>query len=100
VYSLTTGANQCTFECQSGTVYNSDVHKCISVLQYDGCDTPNIVVGNYILAACNVGATTAGTTASSYGYHFQRGNNYGFNAQPGSTVVSGALEQLVDATGY
>ncbi|MDR2190869.1 MAG: hypothetical protein LBP53_07005 [Candidatus Peribacteria bacterium] len=70
------------------------------VTKYPGCNTPDITIGSYTIAACNVGATIAGITASSYGYHFQRGNNYGFNAQPGSTVVSGALNELVDATGY
>ncbi|MDR0650426.1 MAG: hypothetical protein LBG59_03275 [Candidatus Peribacteria bacterium] len=46
--------------------------------RYPGCDTDDITVGSYTIAACNVGATTAGTTSASYGSLFQRGNNYPF----------------------
>lgn len=47
--------------------------------RYPGCDTDDITVWSYTLAACNVGATTASTdwTISRWEY-FQWGRNKGF----------------------
>ncbi|MDR0606967.1 MAG: hypothetical protein LBG52_01130 [Candidatus Peribacteria bacterium] len=45
---------------------------------YPNCDTPDLIVGTYTIAACNVGATQAGTGSASYGDQFQWGNNYPF----------------------
>jgi len=36
------------------------------------CETQTIPIGDIKIAACNVGATEAGTGEDSYGYHFQR----------------------------
>ncbi|MDR2415983.1 MAG: hypothetical protein LBD75_05255 [Candidatus Peribacteria bacterium] len=42
------------------------------------CETETIKFGDYTIAACNVGASVAGTSEASYGEYFQWGNNYGF----------------------
>jgi hypothetical protein len=57
---------------------------------------PDIVIGNYTLQACNLGATVVGTGSASYGYYFQRGNNYGF-ANAGSIATAAGQ---VNAIGY
>jgi surface protein len=58
---------------------------------YPSCDTPDITVGSQKIAACNVGASTAGTGVASYGNYFQRGNNFGFvntgTVSPASTAL-------------
>jgi hypothetical protein len=38
--------------------------------RYPGCDTDDIRVGNYTIAACNVGASRAGTGSASYGGYY------------------------------
>ena len=48
------------------------------------------MVGDFVIAACNVGATVAGTGATSYGHYFQRGNNYGF-PNTGTVTTSATL---------
>ncbi len=56
-------------------------------LSYPWCDTPDIVLGNgQIWAACNVGATKAGTGVESYGSFFQWGRNLPF-ASTGSVKI-------------
>jgi hypothetical protein len=42
------------------------------------CETDPIIIGNFAIASCNVGASEAGTGEASYGSVFQWGNNYGF----------------------
>jgi surface protein len=53
---------------------------CAGAEKYPECDTADITVGDYTVAACNVGATIAGTGYSleTSGKKFQRGNNYGW----------------------
>lgn len=36
------------------------------------CDSPDIEIGNYVVSACNVGATKAGTGEESYGNYYSR----------------------------
>jgi hypothetical protein len=43
-----------------------------------GVDAPDIEIGDYLISACNVGSSVAGTGAESYGAYFQWGNNYPF----------------------
>ncbi|MDR3169924.1 MAG: hypothetical protein LBU27_09660 [Candidatus Peribacteria bacterium] len=48
---------------------------------YPGCSNVDFTVGSYTIAACNVGATVAGTGISSddtLGASFQWGNNFRF----------------------
>ncbi|MDR3168342.1 MAG: hypothetical protein LBU27_00840, partial [Candidatus Peribacteria bacterium] len=45
---------------------------------YPGCNHVDLTVDSYTIAACNVGATVAGTSVASYGSWFQWGNNYEF----------------------
>ena len=45
---------------------------------YPGCNIPDRQIGNFVVSACNLGSTVAGTGQDSYGHLFQRGNNYGF----------------------
>jgi hypothetical protein len=45
---------------------------------YPECNAPDIELGDYTIAACNIGTTIAGTGEESYGAYFQWGNNYGF----------------------
>jgi hypothetical protein len=33
--------------------------------RYPGCDTDDITIGSYTVAACNVGSSIAGTTSAS-----------------------------------
>jgi hypothetical protein len=47
--------------------------------KYPDCDTNDLTIGTYTIAACNIGATQAGTGETSYGSLFQRGNNFGFS---------------------
>jgi hypothetical protein len=42
---------------------------------YPECDSTDIIIGNYTLAACNIGANQAGTGEESYGDYYQRGIN-------------------------
>ncbi|MDR0607323.1 MAG: hypothetical protein LBG52_03005 [Candidatus Peribacteria bacterium] len=51
-------------------------------------------MGDYVISACNVGASIAGTGKESYGAYFQRGNNYPFPTTGG--VMTGTT--LVDAS--
>ena len=51
----------------------------------------------YTLANKNVWASIAGTGIASYGYYFQRGNNYGF---PNTGTVSPAAQWAVDTSAY
>ncbi len=76
---------------------------CTSVWQilsassaYPSCDTADIVVcawtgTGYTISACNVGATTAGTTSASYGNYFQWGRNKWFangdSSQQSTTIA-------------
>jgi hypothetical protein len=62
-----------------------------------GCDTPDITIGSYTIAACNLGASVAGTGEASYGNYYQRGNNYGF-ANSGSLTTTSDTKP--DASGY
>ena len=43
--------------------------------RYPWCDTDDITIGDYVLAACNVGASVAGTRSESYGDFYERGVN-------------------------
>lgn len=52
--------------------------RCIKDTTYPWCDTPDIRVWSYTIAACNVWATTAWTTVSSYGNYFQWWRNKWF----------------------
>jgi hypothetical protein len=49
-------------------------------------------VGDYVISACNVGATIAGTGEESYGAYFQRGNNYPFPNTGTITTLTGYFE--------
>ncbi len=62
------------------------------------CDQEDITVGKYTIQACNVGSTIAGTGPDSYGYHFQRGNNYGFSGTVGTDFP--ASTSTADASMY
>jgi hypothetical protein len=64
--------------------------------KYPGCNLNDFQVGDYIIAACNVGTSYAGIGEDSYGHHFQRGNNYGF---PFTGTISTSSTQ-VDASSY
>jgi surface protein len=63
---------------------------------YPSCNTADITMGKYTISACNVGATTAGTAAASYGLLFQRGNNYGFPAAGAITPSEDLVENAND----
>jgi hypothetical protein len=67
------------YECLSGYDLQAD-GSCELVSRYAGCNTPDIRVGDYVVAACNVGASYAGTGASAYGNLFQWGRNQPFAA--------------------
>ncbi len=41
-----------------------------AVPTYPGCDTPDIEIGEYTIAACNVGSSIAGTGEESYGKYY------------------------------
>jgi hypothetical protein len=57
---------------------------------------PDITVGNFILQACNVGATFAGTGTLSYGKYYQRGNTSGWTSS--ETPVT--LTTQINAAGF
>jgi hypothetical protein len=63
------------------TTFNANV--TTGTTQYPDCDTKDIIISDgtssYIIAACNVGTSVAGTGETSYGSLFQRGNNFGFS---------------------
>jgi hypothetical protein len=73
-YSGAYDPDQCTFNCIEGYVWNGSSCNILGA----ECETENITIGAYTIAKCNVGAGEAGTGSASYGYYFQRGNNYGF----------------------
>ncbi len=52
----------------------------------------------YVIADRNVGATEAGLWTTSYGYHFQWGNNYGFPSSPALYTPNSTW--LVDTSTY
>ncbi|MDR0281780.1 MAG: hypothetical protein LBI53_00155 [Candidatus Peribacteria bacterium] len=62
------------------------------------CDQEDITVGNYTIQACNLGSIIAGTGSDSYGYRFQRGNNYGFSGTVGTHFPMST--GTVDASAY
>jgi hypothetical protein len=92
-YSATAVAGECHFICNEG--YERDGVAC-KLVGYPDCNQPDITIGAYTIAACNIGATVAGTGSASYGYYFQRGNNYGF-ANTGSITTS---TSQVNTNGY
>ncbi len=47
------------------SVGGSNIATTLSVSQYPGCNTPDILVGGKYWAACNVGATTISTSYAS-----------------------------------
>ena len=79
------GTTACTWACPGTMTYNAAQNTCINAcplggIRYVGddielrdCDG----VKRYVMRNRNVGATVAGTgNINSYGYLFQRGNNY------------------------
>jgi hypothetical protein len=74
-----------------------------AITKYSGCNTNDIIVtssdGNksYTIAACNVGATIAGTSVASYGSWFQWGNNYEFENNGNSITPT---TTAVNTSGY
>jgi hypothetical protein len=60
--------------------------------QYPNCDTEDIIIGDYTLAACNVGSSVAGTGEESYGAYFQWGNNYPFFPNENYPVVAATVD--------
>ncbi|GHW02437.1 hypothetical protein AGMMS50249_2230 [candidate division SR1 bacterium] len=76
---------ECTFRCDTANGYVWDGSQCKieepfipEDSRYPGCDTDDIHVGNYVISACNIGASVAGVGTTSYGSYFQWGNNYPF----------------------
>ncbi len=59
---------------------------------YNGTDT-------YTIMDSNLWASIAGTGNTSYGYHFQRGNNYGFPISP-STIALNSTTPAPNTTSY
>lgn len=58
---------------------------------YPWCDTSDITIWSYTIAACNVGTNTAWLTSASYGNYFQWWNNWGTPSgtiTPNTTVVN------------
>ncbi|EKD29420.1 MAG: hypothetical protein ACD_78C00419G0001 [uncultured bacterium (gcode 4)] len=73
---------------------------CASVL-YPGCDTLNITLSNgQVWAACNIGSSVAGITATSYGSYYQWGNNSTTWTAWWTANNWGFLWQWPCATGY
>ncbi|MDD2871949.1 MAG: hypothetical protein PHS49_08245, partial [Candidatus Gracilibacteria bacterium] len=101
----TNGSNPCYYECTNGYTGND----CSLAPAYTACtgtnqikyqisgvvgtSTTGITCSDYIVIctgvsagiimdACNVGATVAGTSTTSYGHYFQWGNKNGFTETP------------------
>lgn len=55
------------------------------------CDTPDIVVPPYTIAACNVGTTIAWTGFASYWVYFQWWEMYGWNTTVWTTTTNNTL---------
>ncbi|NRH21172.1 hypothetical protein HOO68_03950 [Candidatus Gracilibacteria bacterium] len=72
--------------CNTGYENKGDSASCtlaVIASQYPGCDTPDIVLGDKVWAACNVGSNIAGFGAESYGSYYQWGRN-----DTGFTVIT------------
>jgi predicted small secreted protein len=65
---------------------------------YSGCDTSDLIFSGvnhtFTIAACNVGATRAGTgyDVNISGKKFQRGNNYGWKDDENVLMSSGRVD--------
>ncbi|MDR2541340.1 MAG: hypothetical protein LBD11_06360 [Candidatus Peribacteria bacterium] len=117
-YSATSSGNTCTFHCDTDAIYDSLLNLC-RVERADCETTPlggaigaALAASGYVIAGCNVGALTGWnpstmtptivntTTSATYGYHFQWGNNFGFDARPGASVVLSNMDEYVDTLNY
>jgi hypothetical protein len=67
---------------------------------YPGCNHVDFIVDSYTIAACNVGATLAGTSETSYGSLFQRGNNFGFSNDATNTAPTPNSTTRPDVSAY
>ena len=63
-------------------------------LKYPWCDSDDITIWSYTIAACNVWASTAGITSASYGKYFQWWNNHA------SSFWDSVITGLVDSSSY
>ena len=66
----------------------SDVVLDSCIDRYPGCDTDDITVWSYTIAACNVGATTAWITSVSYGRLFQWWEDIAWDTSSGLTAAN------------
>jgi surface protein len=85
------------------TLTDGGLKMCDVSVQYPACDTPDITITSgaesYKIAACNVGASVAGTGEASYGWYFQRGNNFGFwNGIAEQTDMAGKATFITGST--
>jgi hypothetical protein len=79
-YNAVGSDGECHFVCDEG--YERDNTACIAFAIIHNPTEGTITVKNgtttYTIRDKNLGASVAGTGASSYGNYYQRGNNYGF----------------------
>jgi hypothetical protein len=82
----------CRNVCQDKLVLddNFDIWTCLASCT-NQCDTPDITIGEYIIMACNMWTTKAGTWWENYGAHYQRGRNQPFAVPTQWCTVSGTV---------
>jgi hypothetical protein len=70
----------------------------VGTTTYPNCDTPDITFSGFTIAACNVGASKAGTGYSleTSGKKFQRGNNNGWMDNITPSALTGPVSNPSD----
>ncbi|MFK7780068.1 MAG: prepilin-type N-terminal cleavage/methylation domain-containing protein [Candidatus Gracilibacteria bacterium] len=68
-------SNECGYACISGYIGTNCETQVLTYQEQGLCNDPDIIIGAYTIASCNIGTIIPGTTSDSYGYYFQFGRN-------------------------